>query len=148
MAYQEAFFAQIWQMIADCMTVIEPIYNGRVYSIVPPEDAEYPLAVYQSQDLGGVNDDTIGANGWNGIITVRSIATTQEEAHNKLAQSMSALYNNQNPMIVSGYLLLSGAYNVSFFPDKPILFPVERQTGQYLYMPGVLVSVYIKPKVD
>lgn len=145
MAYQKSFTAQIWPMVAQVLESVESIYDGRVYSYVPPRNASYPSLVYQSQDLGGINDDTIGNNGWNGIVTLRSIDYTQSGAHNLLAQALHEL--TLDDYVVTNIPTLSGAYNVQIEPNKPITFPMEQLTEGTLYTAGIIVTVYISPVV-
>lgn len=146
MAYQQTFIAQVWPMIKLAMETVAPIYDGRVYSIVPPRNTSFPALSFQSQDLGGNNDDTIGNNGWNGVITIKSIDSNEENAHNKLALALQQLAGN--PVTVSGILTLSGEFTVQMEQLKPIIFPVERLTDQEsLYQAAVMVTVFIKPVV-
>lgn len=146
MAYQQSFIAQVWPMITRAMETVEPIYEGRVYSIVPPRNTTFPVLTYYSQDLGGKNDDTIGNNGWNGVITLKSIATDQDTAFDLLATALHQLATTD--IVLSGLITLSGEFNIQFEQSKPITFPLEKLTGITLYQAGVLVTVYIKPNIQ
>ena len=146
MPYQPTFFTQVMQMIAIAMEEANPVYNNRIYFSVPPRDTIFPVLVYQSQDLGGQNDDTIGNNGWQGLITLRSIDTTLSGATNTLSFATELLTANDNlGILVGGLPTLSGNYRVQFYPDKPIPLPVDSLTSGDYYTAGILVTVHINP---
>lgn len=144
MTYQVTFPAQVWQIFSHAMQRAEQFYDGRVYDSVPPENTEFPCLVFQSQDLGGRNAPSLGLNGWNGLVTLRSISYSQQEAYDKLAQATAALSSN---VVVSGILTVSGTYNVQIFADRPLPFPVDKLTEGALFQAGVLVVAYIRPNI-
>ncbi len=144
MTYQVTFPAQVWQIVSHAMTTVEYLFDSRVYDTVPMQNTAYPCLVYQSQDLGGKNEPTIGLNGWNGFVTFRAIDYSLSGAYNLLALACADLANSVS---VSGIITLSGTFGVQFTPDKPIPFPVEQLTEGLLYQAGVLVVVNIRPEV-
>lgn len=108
---------------------LSDVYDGRLYASVPPTQPEYPLAVYQSQDGGGVRLDTLGKNGWEGLITFRSIDTTMSGAWNKLYQLVQAI-----PQVVaSGYL-------IEYRPEHPMWMPVEKVSAGNIYTAAIIVT--------
>lgn len=149
MPYQPTFFTQVMNIIATAMETANPVYDGRIHFSVPPRNAIFPALVYQSQDLGGQNADTIGNNGWNGLITFRSIDTTLSGATNTLSFAVELLTADDNiGIVVDNIPTLSGSYRVQFYPDKPIPLPIETLTESDYYTAGVLVSVIIHPNIN
>lgn len=142
MAYQTTFQAEVWRMIRNALSAADSVYDNRVYFVVAPRDSTYPILVYQSQDLGGINYDTINANGWRGLVTLRSIATDIDTAQTKLAQALQAIGMS---VTVSG-ITTSGLFNMSMKPVYPLLLPIERLTEtDLLYTVAVVTEIVIMP---
>jgi hypothetical protein len=142
MTYQIAFQAEVWRMIRNVMTIADPYYDGRVFYAVAPRDVDFPLFVYQSQDLGGANYDSIGANGWRGLVALRSIATDADVAATLLGQVLLQL---QNSITTSG-ITTSGLFDVSIRPMYPIQMPVESLSDVDLIITSAVVAeVVITP---
>lgn len=135
MAYDTTFIAKIFPALQDAFdTCLSAIYSGRLYAIVKTGSPEFPYCVYQSQDGGGVRADYINQNGWNGLITFRSIDTTLSGAWNKSLQLLQAL-----PAI-------SGAvpgFSIDYIAEKPQWFPVEKLSTGYVYTAGIIVNFTI-----
>lgn len=142
MSYQPTFQVEVWRMIRNALSAADSVYDNRVYFVVAPRDSTYPLLVYQSQDLGGINYDTINANGWRGLVTLRSIATDIDIAQTKLAQALQAI----SPSVTTSGITTSGLFNVSIKPGYPLLLPVERLTEtELLYTAAVVTEIIVMP---
>lgn len=136
MAYDRTYQAKVWPIIiAELSEHIAPVFNGRLSYKVASSLTEFPLGVYQSQDGGGTNDDNIGQNGWQGLVTIRCIDTTQSGAWNKALDVANALLNIEN-----------STYDISVDISRPIEFPVEKLTQGSVYTAGLVVSMGIYPK--
>lgn len=136
MSYDEQFQAKVFPLLMEAFDDnLGTIYNNRLYAIVAPPIPTFPCCVYQSQDGGGRNDDAIGQNGWEGLITFRSIDTTLSGAWNK-ALELSQSFPN---VTVSGYL-------ISMKIEHPQWFPVERKSDSNIYTAGIIVNVKVCPQ--
>lgn len=136
MSYDTVFQAKVWPIIiAELSEHIAPVFSGRLSHKVPASLSQFPVGVYQSQDGGGQNDDTIGYNGWVGDITFRSIDTTLSGAWNKSLEVSNALLTISNP-----------SYDISVQIVRPIEFPVEKLTQGSIYTAGIVASFGIYPK--
>ena len=135
--YDKTFQAKVWPIIVSAMEqYIAPVFNGRLSADVATTLTQFPLGIYQSQDGGGKNDDTINTNGWQGFVTIRCIDVTQSGAWNKALEVATALdaITNTN-------------YNISIKIDKPQRFPVEKLTQGSIYTAGLVIAMGIYPKV-
>ena len=130
MAYDNSFQAKVFPLLMMAFdTALGSLYNDRVYAGVAPSNPTFPCLVYQSQDGGGVRDDHINQNGWDGLITFRSIDVTLSGAWNRLIQVADALPN----VTISGY-------GVTYIPDHPQWFPVEKLSTSNIYTAGLIVQ--------
>lgn len=127
--FQPKIFPILMNGFADAFS---SIYSGRVYASVAPSIPTYPLAVYQSQDGGGTRFDSLARNGWEGLITFRSIDTTLSGAWNKLQELALAIPN----VVASGYLI---EYRI----EHPIWMPVERVTAGNIYTAAIVVTFHV-----
>jgi hypothetical protein len=136
MSYDTMFQAKVWPVIISAMEqYIAPVFNGRLSADVATTLTQFPVGVYQSQDGGGKNDDTINTNGWQGFVTIRCIDVTQSGAWNKALEVADALDTITNPN-----------YNISIKIDKPQRFPVEKLTQGSIYTAGLVIAMGIYPK--
>lgn len=134
MTYDTAFIAKVFPMLAEAFdTTLSSIFGGRLYESVGPAKPTFPECIYQSQDGGGKRDDYIGQNGWQGLITFRSIDTTLSGARNNTIQLLDALPS----LTASGYSILT-------IPEKPQWFPVETLSTGRVYTAGVVVRFFVQ----
>lgn len=135
MAYDRSFSAKVFPILMAAFdTYLSSIYNDRVYVGVPPTNPTFPCLVYQSQDGGGVRQDVIDQNVWDGLITFRSIDTTLSGAWNRILQVADALPNIAYPNIVaSGYL-------IDYLIDHPMWFPIEKTTTNTIHTAAIIVK--------
>lgn len=108
------------------------VYNGRVYASVAPSIPTYPLVVYQSQDGGGSRFDSLARNGWEGLITFRSIDVTMSGAWNKIQELAEHIPN----VVASGFLI---EYRI----EHPIWLPIERVTSGNIYTAAIVVTFQV-----
>lgn len=136
MSYDSVFQARVWPIIiAELSEHVASVFNGRLSHKVPASLSQFPVGVYQSQDGGGQNNDTIGMNGWVGQITFRSIDTTISGAWNKALDVAEALLTIDN-----------ASYDISVDVSRPIEFPVEKLTQGSIYTAGIVATLGIYPK--
>jgi hypothetical protein len=136
MAYDKTFQAKVWPVIIALLSEsIAPVFNGRLSQNVPASLSQFPVGVYQSQDGGGKNNDTIGQNGWVGSVTFRCIDTTISGAWNKALEVAQALQT-----------VTSATYDISVDINNPINFPVEKLTQGSIYTAGLVVVFGVYPK--
>jgi len=137
MSYDSTFQAQVFPAL---MTAFEDyladVFDGRLYAFVAPATPTLPLGVYQSQDGGGRRTDFINQNGWSGLITFRSIATSLASAWDNIL-ALSARLDGLTASGVAGY-------TIQAIPDHPQAFPIEKTT-EYgtLYTAALIVSFSI-----
>jgi len=113
MAVDPAFQAKVWPLLKQAFTQLAYITNGRMYFSVAPSIPTLPVIVYQSQDLGGKRKDTVGNNGWQGLVTFRAIAVTSDEADQLLITLSEALPS----VTIAGYsLTIQAETSIPFFP--------------------------------
>lgn len=130
MAYDIAFIAKVFPVLMDAFdTTLGPIYSGRIYAGVGPTTPTFPECIYQSQDGGGKRRDYLQQNGWQGLITFRSVDTTLSGAWNRAIQILNALPS----LTASGYSILAIA-------DKAQWFPVEKRSFGNVYTAGIIVN--------
>jgi len=133
MSYDPVFQAKIIPVLnAAFADALGPAYNGRVYAYVAPAKPTYPLMVYHPQDGGGRRVDAIGLNGWEGLMTFRSMDITLAGAADKLIEASAQFVS----VTASGYII-----DTVF--ENPQYFPVERQTDRNIYTVGVLATVRV-----
>lgn len=134
--YDTAFQAKVWPVIISAMsTHIAPVYDGKLSKDVALSLSAFPYGIYQSQDGGGKNDDYIGQNGWTGLITVRSIDTTQSGAWHKALLVAQALPTIDDPI-----------YDIQTTIKEPISLPVEKLTDTSVYTAGLIIEFKINIK--
>lgn len=128
MSYDVSFQTSVWPLLRDAIeaALATPFLN-QVYWQLAPQDADYPLCVFQSQDAGGKRADTIGANGWEGLVTFRVMSPDPDEADTKLAAI---------PALLQG--LSAGGYSLTVTPDRPLTVPPETTALGYLYTAAVI----------
>lgn len=136
MPYDELFQVRIPILLARAFdTHLKSVYSGRLYENTPTSPTPaFPYAIYQSQDGGGKRKDSIGQNGWTGLITFRSIDTTLSGAKNKALELAQEFAN----VTVSGYSILITS-------EHPLSFPVERSSTGSIYTAGLLTRIEINP---
>lgn len=135
MTYDVTFQGKVFPILEHAFDeALASVYDGRLYLSVAPKVPTYPLGIYQSQDGGGVRFDTIGRNGWDGLVTFRSIDTTKSGAHNRLQLLINALPN----VVASGYL-------IEYRLEHPLWMPVESNTQGNIYTAAIIVrfDVYL-----
>lgn len=133
MGYDVEFQAKIFPMLMTAFESLESIYDGRLYAIAAPSKPTFPYAVYQSQDGGGLRKDTLNRNGWEGLITFRSIDTTYSGAWNKLNSLVDAIPS----VVASGFL-------IEYLPEHPIFLPIDKSTQTNIYTAGIIVRFRIE----
>ncbi len=130
MAYDINFQPKIFPMLHTAFqTGLAPVFDGRLYASVAPPTPTFPLGVYQSQDGGGIRVDSLSRNGWEGLITFRSIDTTLSGAWTKLNQLVESI----PAVVASGYL-------IEYRPEHPMWMPVERRTSGNIYTAAIVVT--------
>lgn len=143
MAYDPAFQAKVFPILfAAFEEHFGEIFEGRVYAQVATPLHEYPSLVYQSQDAGGSNSDKIGFNGWEGLITFRSMDITLSGAWNKAAELATAFPN-----------VTHSGYSIRIKAQNPQMFPVEKVTSVKngtaitgnVYTAGIITEVDVYP---
>lgn len=133
MSYDIAFQTQALVLIRQALVaVLADTFDGRVYWQFAPQDAAYPLCVFQSQDGGGRRDDYVGENGWTGQITLRVLSDDPDEADTTLAL-LPPLLQNQS---VEGYSL-------TVVPDRPLAIPPEMMPEGAVYTAAVICTIII-----
>lgn len=137
MALDYAFFAKVLPALMDTFNdQLAQIFNGRLYALVGPPSPIYPFAVYQSQDAGGFQENTIGSYGWTGLITFRCIDIDLRNAWNK-AQELA----------ISLPTLEHVDYDIVADIANPQWFPVERLTEGSVYTAGLIIKFSVYPKI-
>jgi hypothetical protein len=133
MAYDVNFQVKVFPALTAAFDeYLAPIYSGRLFTNVPGKTPTYPVCVYQSQDRGGRRADTIERNGWNGLITFRSIDLTQSGAWNKALELSEALP-----------LLTASGFIIEYMPEHPMWMPVENITAGNIYTAALVVQFLI-----
>lgn len=134
MAYDTSFQAKVFPVLMTAFeTYLADVFAGRLYASVAPATPVFPLGVYQSQDGGGQRQDYINQNGWQGLITFRSLATSLSAAWDNIILLSDRLVG----LSASG---VSG-YTISYQPDHAQWFPVEKTTDYgNIYTAGLIVS--------
>jgi hypothetical protein len=139
MPYDPIFQARVIPILITVFDqYLAPVFDDRMYMSINPNAGKtltFPYCIFQSQDDGGLNEDRIDQNGWNGLITFRSIDTTISGAMNKLLELAEQLQ----------YITTSG-YAIQIHPQKPKWFPVERLTQGNVYTMGLVVLFSIYPE--
>lgn len=131
--YDPVFQAKIIPVLNSAFAeALGPVYEDRVYAYVAPAKPTFPLMVYHPQDGGGRRADVIGQNGWEGLMTFRSMDTTLSGAANKLVEAAEQFIS----VTASGYIIRTVFEN-------PQYFPVERTTTGNVYTVGVLATVSV-----
>ena len=138
MPYDHSFQAKVMQALDKGLaTALGPVFQNRVYSMVAPPNAAFPLMVYQQQDLYANRNDFFNKNGWSGLMTFRCIDTTLSGARNKLIEASQALQT----VTLSGYL-----FQITL--RAPQQFPVERTSTTNYYTSAVLADVEVYKDED
>jgi hypothetical protein len=133
MAYDPIFQARIIPILNSAFAnTLGTAYSGRIYAYVAPATPTFPLMVFHPQDGGGRKADTIGHNGWEGLMTFRSMDTTLSGAANKLIEASEQFIS----VTASGYII-----DTVF--ENPQYFPVEKTTTGNIYTVGVLATVRV-----
>jgi hypothetical protein len=133
MAYDIAFQAKIVPAITSSIaSALGTIYDDRVYAIVAPPTATFPLMIYNIRDGSGRRNDTLGANGWEGEMVFRSVSTTLADATDKLVSACELM----NTLTATGY-------TIQVTLNTPQVFPVERAANGILYTVGVIARVRV-----
>ncbi len=131
--YDPVFQAKIIPVLNSAFAdALGPVYEDRVYAYVAPAKPTFPLMVYHPQDGGGRRADVIGQNGWEGLMTFRSMDITLSGAANKLIEAAEQFIS----VTASGYIIRTVFEN-------PQYFPVERTTTGNVYTVGVLATVSV-----
>jgi len=133
MAYDYAFQAKVLQALDKGLAAcLGPVFQNRVYSMVAPPNATFPLLVYQQQDLYGNRNDYMDKNGWSGLMTFRCIDVTLSGARNKLIEASNAIQT----ITQSGYL-----FQITL--RAPQQFPVEKNSTTNYYTSAILADVEV-----
>jgi hypothetical protein len=132
MPYDRTFMAKVFPALQTAFDdTLGSIYDGKIFATVKTGSPDFPYCVYQSQDGGGVRADYLDQNGWNGLITFRSLDTTLSGAWNRTLQILQAL-----PAITGA---VPGFY-IDYIAERPQWFPVEKLSTGYVYTAGIIVS--------
>ncbi len=134
MAYDLTFQAHVYPVLKEAFeTYLSSVFSGRLYDVVGPSTPTFPFGVYQSQDGGGLRADKIGQNGWEGMITFRSLSSDSDEAWDNIL----ALTQRFVGLTASGV----AGYSIGLTPEHPQPFPIEKTT-EYgtIYTAGLIVS--------
>ena len=129
--YDTTFQVMVWPTIIGLFqTYIAPIFDGRLSFQVPGAFVTFPAGVYQSADNGGTNADTIGTNGWTGLVTMRCMDTTLDGAWAKALQVANQLSTLHHPQ-----------YSISIKILHPLQLPVERITIGNIYTAAFVMEI-------
>lgn len=130
MSYDIAFQAKVLLYVRQAVvSALSTTFGGRVYWQLAPQDATYPLCVFQASDGGGKRADTIGANGWEGLLTLRVMSDDPDEADATLAL-LPALLQRQT---VDGY-------NLGCVLGRPLAVPPELLPAGAVYTAAVVCN--------
>ncbi|HEU4327381.1 MAG TPA: hypothetical protein VFS21_29860 [Roseiflexaceae bacterium] len=101
--------------------------GGRVRWLVDDDPTgDLPVLVFQSQDAGGGQTETVGAIGWSGLVLIKGLGRNQNEAAAALAAALDGLATIAAP---AGYAIRATPRR----PGPP-LPPVDGVwTASYLY---------------
>lgn len=133
MSYDIAFQTQALVLVRQALVeALTEIFAGRIYWQVAPQDATYPLCIFQSQDGGGRRDDYVGENGWSGQITLRVLSDDPDEADTTLALL---------PALLQGQSI--GGYSLTIVPDRPLTIPPELTPEGAVYTAAVICTITI-----
>ena len=131
MTYDTAFQTKAVPLLrAAIVSALTATFSGRVYWQIAPQDASYPLCVFQVQDGGGRRIDSVGENGWQGLVTVRVLSDDPDEADDTLALL---------PDLLQG--LTAGDYRLTVVPDRPLVVPPELTPAGAVYTAAVVCSI-------
>ena len=135
--YDKTFQAKVWPILFTAFeTHIAPVFNGRLSWKVASKLTPIPYGVYQSQDGGGKNNDYIGQNGWEGLVTIRCMDTTLSGAYSKMFDVTSALDTLDHPNYTIGATVI-----------HPIELPVEKLSAtENVYTAAIVTDITIHPK--
>lgn len=135
MTYDITFQSKVLLLVIDTIESVLGTSIDRVFFKVPPPLPTFPLVVYQFQDGGGSNADTMNANGWVGLVTIKALDTTIVSIASILAECSNLLDNVDIP-----------DYDISFHLLNPIDLPVDRLNNVNIYSMGLIYRVNISPK--
>lgn len=118
---------------AALLAALGSLASGRVYWMQSPTGAALPLIVVQSQDAGGQQTPSVGAIGWDGLITVRCIAASLADAE-ALARLVVAALPAQTTATADGH-----TYSLNLALERPIVGPPGAQawTAALVYRAGL-----------
>jgi hypothetical protein len=104
-------------------------YQGRprCYWQIATEAAPLPLLVFQSQDIGGRDASYLALGGWEGLITVKALASSDAAAEMQLSGVYAALESMPHPR----------GYTIHCTLDRPLTVP----PGDGVYTAGLIVRV-------
>jgi hypothetical protein len=110
-------------------TALDPLTTAGVYWQRAAQDAAQPYIIEQSQDAGGNAVKTIGALGWQGLVTVKALAPTLSAAEALLAA------------VVPGMASLAHAgYSFVARYERPIIIPPDGDTWQAAHQWRVFIN--------
>lgn len=101
--------------------LLDSLVAGAVYEQQAPPNAALPCIVWHSQDGGGQAAPRVGIIAWDGLITVRAFAVSQDAA-NALALTIATT--------LPGRTLVSGD-RVAIDLDRPLIIPASGVTTTY-----------------
>ena len=93
---------------------LDPLTTAPIYWQQAAQGQALPLVVYQSQDGGGSAEKHLNAIGWEGLITVKALASNQSAAE--------TLINMVAPGMAS---LSSTGYTVCAEYERPVVIPPD-----------------------
>lgn len=91
---------------------LDPLTTAGVYWQQAVQTATLPYVIYQSQDGGGSADKKLNALGWQGLVTVRALASSQSAAETL----MTAVAPGMASLSASGYGIMAEY-------ERPIVLP-------------------------
>jgi hypothetical protein len=100
---------------------LDSLVSSRVFERQAPPNVALPCIVWHSQDNGGQRAPRVGIVAWEGLITVRAFAVSQDAA-DALAQTIATT--------LPGRTLVSGD-RVAIDLDRPLTIPSSGITTTY-----------------
>jgi hypothetical protein len=109
---------------------LTPLTSAGVYWLRADQDVPLPYVIFQSQDLGGKAVERVGELSWEGLVTVRALASDQGAADTLMGA------------IVGGMATLSYAgHTITARYVRPIVIPPDGDTWQSAHQWRVHIGV-------
>lgn len=98
---------------------LDPLTTAGVYWQRAAQGVALPFVVYQSQDGGGAADKRLNMLGWQGLFTIKALASSQSAAETLML------------LVAPGMTSLSATgYSISAEYERPIVLPPDADVWQ------------------